>query len=265
VKILSNGVPKFRFRRGKTLKGTAMNKTVLEVKNLSRWYGRLHAVKDLSFEVREGEIFGILGPNGAGKTTTIECVLGTRQKSGGTVSMLGMDPVADRKKIFRKVGVQFQNSAWQSLIKTGELCEATACLYQPLPDWKKLLKKFDLAEKESAFVDKLSGGEKQKLSILLACIHSPGLVFLDELTTGLDPLARRKTWEFIRQLNREGVTIVMTSHYMDEVEELCGRAIIIGSGELIAEGGIQDFLELGKGKNLDEAYINLIGAKGGVA
>ncbi|TVR64195.1 MAG: ABC transporter ATP-binding protein [Spirochaetaceae bacterium] len=240
--------------------GGSMNTTpVLEVRGLSKSYGELRAVHELSFSVAAGEVFGIMGPNGSGKTTTIECVLGTRAKDEGEVAVLGRDPVSDRRQVFRRVGVQFQDSAWQPGIRVDEICRATACLYDPEPEWRPLLESFDLAKRARTAVESLSGGERQKLSILLACLHGPELVFLDELTTGLDPVARRETWRFIRRLQDEGTTVVLTSHFMDEVEQLCARAMILRDGRKIVEGTVAEVKEFGRGVNLEESYINLVG------
>ena len=233
---------------------------VLAVHGLSKSYGDVKAVNGLTFSVSPGEIFGILGPNGAGKSTSLECILGTRKKDAGEVHILGMDPHKDRRKIFAKTGVHFQDYAWQNGIRVNEICKATACLYDPEPDWRPLLVKFDLAKRDKALVSALSGGERQKLSILLACIHSPRLIFLDELTAGLDPLARRDVWKFIKGISEEGTAIVLTSHYMDEVETLCERGLMLKNGNLAAEGSISELIEAGKGKNLDEAYVNIMEA-----
>jgi ABC-2 type transport system ATP-binding protein len=231
----------------------------LKVNNLTKSYGWLTAVRDLSFDVTAGEIFGILGPNGSGKTTTLECVLGTRTRDTGDVSILGMDPNRDRRQLFQRVGVQFQDSAWQPGIRTAEICETTACLYDPVPDWRDSLKRIDLQKRESAAVESLSGGERQKLSILLACIHRPALVFLDELTTGLDPIARRETWGMIKEMQRDGTTVVLTSHFMDEVAYLCNRCLILRDGVKTAEGTVDDVQAMGRGANLEESYIALVG------
>lgn len=233
---------------------------VLQVEGLSKSYGPVCAVDNLSFTVRAGEIFGIVGPNGAGKTTTIECILGTRRKDSGTVRMLDLDPVRDRRKVYSRVGVQFQNSAWQTGIRVHEICRVTACLYAPEPDWESLLVKFDLMKRFNQPVEKLSGGERQKLSILLACMHKPRLIFLDELTTGLDPLARREVWKHIGRLREEGTAVVMSSHYMDEVEQLCSRGIMLKNGRCVVTGSIPELVAHGGGKNLDESYINVMGA-----
>lgn len=232
--------------------------TVVTVQGLCKKYGSVTAVKDLSFTVHQGEIFGILGPNGSGKTTTIESILGTRSRDDGTVRILGMDPVNERRKVFRSVGVQFQDSAWQTGIRVGELCEATACLYNPMPEWSETLERFDLSKRINTPIESLSGGERQKLAILLACIHNPKVIFLDELTTGLDPLARKETWKFITQLQEQGSAVILTSHFMDEVETLCQRGIILHNGSTVATGSIPEIVEFGRAERLEEAYIHII-------
>lgn len=231
---------------------------VVAVEGLTKSYGTLEAVKGVSFSVNEGEIFGILGPNGAGKSTTIECILGTRTPSEGCVRVLGMDPVTERQNVYSQVGVQFQDSSWQTGIRVSELCEATACLYDPVPDWKESLKVFELENRRDHRVDTLSGGERQKLAILLACIHDPRLIFLDELTTGLDPIARRQTWRSIRDLQRRGSSVILISHYMDEIEALCQRSMVLNEGELIACGTIPELMDIGRAETLEQAYINII-------
>lgn len=231
---------------------------VLAVQALNKSYGEVKAVKDLSFSVGRGEVFGILGPNGSGKTSAIESILGTRKADSGKISLLGLDPVKKRREVFRWVGVQFQDSAWQTGIRVGEICEATACLYDPIPGWRESLARFDLDKRIDTPVEALSGGERQKLAILLACIHSPKLIFLDELTTGLDPIARRETWKFIIQLQERGSTVILTSHFMDEVETLCQRGLVLFGGEEAASGSISELMEIGKATRLEDAYINII-------
>ena len=231
---------------------------VLEINGIEKSYGPVRAVKGVTFSVAAGDIFGVLGPNGAGKTTTLECALGIRTADAGGSRILGMDPRRDRKDLFRRVGVQFQDSAWQAGIRVGEACEGLACLYDPVPDWRSALKDFGLEKRRDAAVESCSGGERQKLSILLACLHAPELVVLDELTTGLDPLARREVWDTIRAMQERGTTVVLSSHFMDEVEFLCDRAVVIADGEMTAEGTVGELTAEGGGKNLDEAYVNLV-------
>lgn len=231
---------------------------MLTVTNLKKYYGEKCAVNGISFQVNKGDIFGIMGPNGAGKSSTLETILGTKKKDSGKIEIFGIDQSHFSKNIYSRIGVQFQESAYQASIKVWEACEFTAALYKEKIDWEEKLKHFNLKELKNSFVSDLSGGEKQKLSILLASIHSPELLFLDELTTGLDPIARRETWDFIKKINKQGTTIVLTSHFMDEVEFLCNRGLIIKSGEVEVEGSIKELIKYGQGKNLDESYINIL-------
>lgn len=231
---------------------------MLKVKNLTKYYGEKCAVNGITFQVNKGDIFGIIGPNGAGKSTTLETILGTKKKDSGQVEIFGIDQTKIGKNIFSRIGVQFQESSYQASIKVWEVCEFTAALYSKKIDWEEKLLQFNLNELRNSLVSDLSGGERQKLSILLASIHSPKLLFLDELTTGLDPIARRETWDFIKEINRLGTTIVLTSHFMDEVEALCNRGIIIKSGEILVQGTINKLIEQGNGRNLDESYINIL-------
>jgi len=234
-------------------------KEVLQVQGLSKSYGDFQALNNLNLHLEKGEILGIMGPNGAGKSTAIECILGTRKKDKGKVRILGLSPRKDRQKVFCHVGVQFQESSWQQEIRVDELCASIACLYPHSTDWKASLDQWGLLEKLKSRVMNLSGGERQKLSILLASIHNPEILFLDELTTGLDPLARRETWKVIQFMASQGTSILMTSHFMDEVETLCHRGIILKKGKILAEGSIKELISVGSGKNLDESYVNLLG------
>lgn len=230
----------------------------LEVHGLRKSYGRLEAVKGIDLEVDRGEIFGLLGHNGAGKSTTIECVLGTRERDAGSVSVLGMNPAKDRKKLFGRIGVQFQQSAFQDKLRVDEACAVAASLYDRGGAWEPLLARFGLAEKKKSYVSELSGGERQKLAVALALIPNPELLFLDELTTGLDPQARRDMWQYLSGLRDDGVTIVLTSHYMDEVEFLCDRIAIMKNGEIAARGTpkslVSDAAHAGA-KNLEDVFL----------
>lgn len=230
----------------------------LEVHGLRKSYGKLEAVKGIDIEVKRGEIFGLLGHNGAGKSTTIECVLGTREKDEGTVSVLGMDPEKDRKALFARVGVQFQQSAFQDKLRVEEACAVAASLYGHGSAWEPILERFGLSEKKKTYVNELSGGERQKLSVAIALIPDPELLFLDELTTGLDPQARRDIWRYLAGLRDDGVTIVLTSHYMDEVEFLCDRIAIMKEGLFAAEGTpeslVAETAHLGA-KNLEDVFL----------
>jgi ABC-2 type transport system ATP-binding protein len=209
---------------------------VLSVRGLRKTYGKLTAVNGIDLSVRRGEIFGLLGPNGAGKSTTVECALDLRRRDSGEVSILGLDPTRDRKCLFARVGVQFQETRFQDKLRVGEACETTASLYPKTRPWRELLDRFGLGDKAKATISELSGGERQKLAVCLALVPDPELLFLDELTTGLDPAARRSVWQYLKGLRDEGVTIVLTSHFMDEVEFLCDRIAMLKSGTIALEG-----------------------------
>ncbi len=232
---------------------------VLSVSNLKKKYKSVEAVKGVSFDVAEGEIFGIIGENGCGKTTTIESLLGIRIPEEGNISMLGINPLhcssIDRKTLFNMVGVQFQETHYQDKIKVKEVCEIASSLYRKPINWNQLLSDFGLDTKKDSYVAQLSGGQKQRLAIVLALIPDPRLVFLDELTTGLDPKARRKIWEYLKTLQKKGLTIVLTSHYMDEIEYLCSRIAVMKSGRITAIGTPKELIEKHGTKNLEETFL----------
>ncbi|MBM7839138.1 ABC-2 type transport system ATP-binding protein [Alkalihalobacillus xiaoxiensis] len=237
-----------------------MNSTyAIEVNGLTKSFGDQTAVQDLHLQIEHGQIFGLLGHNGAGKSTTIDCILGTQTASAGTIHLLGADPIKDRKHLFQKVGVQFQENAFQLGLKVNELCEITHSLYKNPLDWKEKLAEFGLESKAKKTITDLSGGERQKLCILLAMMGNPEVIFLDELTTGLDPVARRDIWKTLKQLNAAGVTIFLTSHFMDEVEQLCDRIVILKNGRPITSGTVAEVIEASDAKNMDEAFLKLIG------
>jgi ABC-2 type transport system ATP-binding protein len=215
----------------------------LSIQNISKTFGSVQAVKDLSLTVEKGEVFGLLGHNGAGKTTTIECILGIKKIDSGSVSLLGMEPNQNRKELFSRVGVQFQESAYQERIKVHELCGLFTALYANPLSYKELLAEFGIMEKEKAYVSSLSGGQRQKLTVVLALIPDPEILFLDELTTGLDPQARREMWAYIRKLKEMGKTIFMTTHYMEEAETLCDRVGLMKKGELAALGTPRELVD----------------------
>lgn len=225
------------------------------VKNLTKNYGEKLAVDNLSFQVKKGCVFGLLGANGAGKSTTIECVLGTKKYDQGEVNILGMDPRKERTILFERVGVQFQESKYQDLIKVGELCEITAVLYNQPQDYEKLLSVFGIADKKHTYVKDLSGGERQRLFIVLALIPNPEIVFLDELTTGLDTRARREVWKILEGLKKQGLTIVLTSHFMDEVEALCDEILILKKGKTIFHGTIEEAKAKSGKDDFEEVYL----------
>ncbi len=229
--------------------------TTIKVEGLSKFYDGRLAVSNLNISVKRGEVFGLLGANGAGKSTTIECILGTKIADNGKVSILGMNPAADRKKLFQRVGVQFQETNYQDKITVAELCEETQSLYKSYTDYKELLGKFMLKDKAKRLVSELSGGQKQRLFIVLALIPNPEVVFLDELTTGLDAKARRDVWKYLDLLKHSGVTIFLTSHFMDEVEVLCDHIGILKNGKMIFYGTTQEAVAASPFDKLEDAYL----------
>jgi len=230
-------------------------KNVLVVDGLSKAFGQVQAVNDLHFAVCKGEVFGLLGHNGAGKSTSIECILGVQKAQRGTVRILGMDPVTDRKQLFEKVGVQFQETNYQAKITVEEICRLRHSLYRHPADWEELLSAFGLSGLRKQTVSNLSGGERQRLSVVLALIPNPELVFLDELTTGLDPKARRDVWKYLEKLKEKGLTILLTSHYMDEVEALCDRICILKKGRTVVLDTVASVIEQSPYNNLEESYL----------
>lgn len=232
---------------------------VIKIEHLSKSYGTLLALDSLSLTVRRNTVFGLLGANGAGKSTAIECILGTRRADGGSVSVLGGDPRQNRHGLFQKIGVQFQACDYQPEIKVYELCEETACLYQTPADWKALCVQFGIGDKQKSAVRNLSGGERQRLFIVLALIPKPELVFLDELTTGLDPKARREVWKILAELKSKGLTILLTSHFMDEVEVLCDEICILKKGRAVFTGTAAQAKEQCSCEKLEDAYLILSG------
>jgi ABC-2 type transport system ATP-binding protein len=211
-----------------------MMTAVIEVTGLTKRYRSQAVVDNISFHVDKGEIFGILGPNGAGKTTAVECMEGLRRRDGGEVRILGLDPLTDRHRLHQRIGVQLQESQLQEKLKVREALELYASFYPHPADWRELLERWGLGGKADAKFAKLSGGQKQRLFIALALIGNPEVVFLDELTSGLDPGARHATWDLISQVRAQGVTVVLVSHFMDEVEELCDRVAILERGRIAA-------------------------------
>ncbi|GAB3797309.1 ABC transporter ATP-binding protein [Micromonospora zhanjiangensis] len=207
---------------------------VIEVTNLHKRYGDQVAVHDVSLAVERGEIFGILGPNGAGKTTTVECVAGLRTQDAGEVSVFGLDPHRDAAELRQRVGVQLQESQLPDRLRVREALELYASFYRKPADWRRLVDDLGLAGKQDTAYKKLSGGQKQRLSIALALVGNPEIAILDELTTGLDPQARRDTWDLIERVRDSGVTVVLVTHFMEEAERLCDRLAIIDAGRVVA-------------------------------
>ena len=236
-----------------------MNEPFVSVRNLTKSFSDRRVVDDLSFDVQKGEVFALLGHNGAGKSTTIDLILGLKAPDGGSAKILGMDAAKNRKQVFERVGVQLQNTQYQPNITVEEACIEYASLYAAPADYPQLLEQFGLGALRKNFVSKLSGGERQKLSVVLALIGNPEIVFLDELTTGLDVVARREVWRTLKQLKEQGLTIFLTTHYMEEAEALCDRVCIIKSGEKVAEGTIGEVIAASDQNNLEDAYLFFMG------
>ncbi len=229
--------------------------TTIEVNELCKAYDHIKAVDNVSISICRGEVFGLLGANGAGKSTLIECILGTKKQDRGWVSILGMDPGKERKKLFERVGVQFQEANYQDKIRVIELCEVTASLYKNPQDYRILLKQFGLSEKHKCLVSELSGGQKQRLFILLSLIPNPEVLFLDELTTGLDAKARRDVWKCLTELKNSGITILITSHFMDEVEALCDKIMILYKGSSVFYGTVQEAIANSPYDTFEDTYL----------
>src|SRR5580700_4855803 len=207
---------------------------VIQVSGIRKTYGPTVAVDEISFEVNDGEIFGLIGPNGAGKTTTMECIEGLRTPDRGVISVLGLDPFSDVYKLQERIGVQLQQAQLQKRIKVWEAVDLWASLYQKKAiDGERLLEQLGLTDKRNAWFMNLSGGQKQRLFIALALINDPEVVFLDELTTGLDPQSRRAIWDLVRGIRERGKTVFLTTHLMEEAERLCDRVAIIERGRII--------------------------------
>ena len=207
--------------------------SAITVQQLVKRYGAFVAVNDVSFEIKEGEIFGIIGPNGAGKTTTVDCISGLRVPDSGSISVYGLLPQKDRDKIKKLVGVQLQESALPPRIKVGEALNLFASFYSDHLDPNELLELLGITKVKNSQFRKLSGGQKQRLSIALALVGNTRIVILDELTTGLDPEARRETWDLIEGVRERGVTVILVTHFMDEAERLCDRLTLINHGKLV--------------------------------
>lgn len=247
-----------------------MTKVMVTVKNLKKRYGDKQAVDGVSFEVKKGEIFGILGPNGAGKTTTLEMMETLREIDAGEVIIDGIDVAKHPQKIKYLIGVQPQSPAFQDKTRLTEIIEMFAAAYGEKVDVMAFLRDVDLEEKATNFVEELSGGQKQRLSITTALVHGPKVFFLDEPTTGLDPQARRNLWDLIEKVRDKGISVIMTTHYMDEAEILCDRIAVMDNGKIIAidtpKNLIKQLLARGFKKrqqveqaNLEDVFIDLTG------
>ncbi len=243
---------------------------IIKVKNLKKTYGDLVAVDDVSFEVEEGEIFGILGPNGAGKTTTLEMMETMRAIDGGSAEIAGIDVAKNPQKIKEIIGVQPQTASFEEKTKLKELLDFFAATYGRKVDSEDLLERVQLKEKASSYPESLSGGQRQRFSIATALVNEPKVLFLDEPTTGLDPQARRNLWDLVRDIRKGGVTVILTTHYMEEAEVLCDRVAIMDTAKIIAldtpKNLIADLLSRGFKKDqrveqadLEDVFIDLTG------
>jgi ABC-2 type transport system ATP-binding protein len=207
---------------------------VIEVENLQKSYGATRAVDGVSFAVEQGEVFGMVGPNGAGKTTTIECIEGLRRPDAGHVLVLGLDPEGDRQALAERIGIQLQQANLPPRLRVGEALNLFGAFYKTTAAPRDLVERLGLSDKWSAPVAKLSGGQRQRLFIALALVNRPEMVFLDELTTGLDPQARRSMWDLVREVRQQGRTVFLTTHFMEEAERLCDRVAILDHGKIVA-------------------------------
>ena len=225
----------------------------IEVSDITKTYNGRTVVDRLSFSVDKGEVFGLLGHNGAGKSTTIDCLLGLTKPDSGSARILGQNAAKHRKTLFEHVGVQLQHAAHANNIRVCEVCEETAALYHEPADYHALLKQFQLEAFTNQKVEQLSGGERQKLSVVVALIPNPQVIFLDELTTGLDVAG--EVWHILKSLKQKGMTIFLTTHYMEEAENLCDRLLILKQGRKLCEGSVEELIENSPYENLEEAYL----------
>lgn len=246
------------------------NNTIITVNNLVKNYGSFQAVKGISFDVHEGEIFGLLGPNGAGKSTTLEIIETLRTKTSGTISVAGFDLDKQPNEIKKIIGVQLQSSGFYPGLNLLELIQLFSGLYNQKVDPYELLDRVNLRDKAKSKVKELSGGQKQRFSVATTLINKPQIVFLDEPTTGLDPQARRNLWDLVKEIRKSGTTVIITTHYMDEAEYLCDRVAIIDSGKIVALAApdqlIDELVATGferkkevKQANLEDVFIHMTG------
>ena len=224
---------------------------VITVEGLRKYYGSVKAVDNVTFQVRKNEIFGMVGPNGSGKTTTIECIEGLRQADEGRLSVLGLDPQRDIYELRERTGVQLQSSNLPGRMRVEEALNLFSSFYRQAADWRSLIEELGLSEKRRTLYSQLSGGQKQRLFVALALINRPEIVFLDELTTGLDPQARHATWDLVREIQGRGATVFLTTHFMEEAERLCDRVAIMDQGRIIALDTPENLVcQLGMGTRL---------------
>ncbi|MDF5754300.1 ABC transporter ATP-binding protein [Spongiactinospora sp. TRM90649] len=231
----------------------------IEVTDLRKTYGDTHAVDGVTFTVRAGETFGIVGHNGAGKTTTVECLIGLKRPDGGTVRVLGHDPHRGRRALAQRVGSQLQESALPERLKVAEALRMFAAFYREAADWREVMDRWGLRPLAAKAYGDLSGGQKQRLMLALALVGDPEVVVLDELTTGLDPIARRETWRLVGDLKTAGTTVVLVSHYFDETEALCDRVAVLAGGRVRDIGAPAEIAARAGTASLEEAYFAIVG------
>jgi ABC-2 type transport system ATP-binding protein len=232
----------------------------IEVTDLRKSYGDTHAVDGVTFTVKAGETFGIVGHNGAGKTTTVECLIGLKRPDAGTVRVLGEDPARRRRALARRIGAQLQESSLPERIKVAEALRMFGSFYRDTADWRQVMERWSLRPLARKAFGDLSGGQKQRLMLALALVGDPEVVVLDELTTGLDPIARRETWRLVNGLSAAGTTVVLVSHYFDETEALCDKVAVLARGRVVAMGAPGDIIARTGTASLEEAYFALEGA-----
>jgi ABC-2 type transport system ATP-binding protein len=228
---------------------TASAEVAVRVDGLRKRYGDKLAVSDVSFEVNRGEIFGLLGPNGSGKTTTVECIQGLRRSDAGHLQVFGLDPQTDTARVRTLIGSQLQESALPDRMKVWEALRLFSISRNAAGSWETLLREWGLEDRRTTAFGDLSGGQKQRLFVALALVGDPKLVILDEMTTGLDPAARRMTWNLIETVRDRGTTVILVTHFMDEAERLCDRLALLSSGRVVAEGTIPDLIESAGGRS----------------
>ena len=231
-------------------------KNVVSCAAVSRNFGSFTALEDVSFKVREGEIFGVVGPNGAGKTTLLNCLEGLDRPSSGHVEVLGCDPIKDQHSLAQQIGVQLQSAALPPRLTVQDALELYSAFYERPRPWRELLKDLGIKDKANARVDRLSGGERQRVFVALALINRPQLAFLDELTTALDPQSRRNMWDTVEHVRDSGATVVLTTHYMEEAERLCDRVAIIDHGRLVALDTVASLIQQHAGETTAKLILS---------
>ena len=233
-------------------------KEILRENNVTVKYKEKVAVNDVSLSVYENEVFGIIGPNGAGKTSLVEAIEGLRKPASGEISVLGMNPLTDRLRLFNQVGVQLQQTTYPDHAKVRDICKLFSSFYEEPVPYSQLLDDMGIRELEKKYINTLSGGERQKLSIVLSLICKPKVVFWDELTTGLDPLARHELYEKIRHYKKQGLTIVLITHYMEEIEKLCDRVALMHSGKILSINSPKAIINEYNAENLDDVFLKIV-------